>query len=37
MPDVHDALNTPNDYVHDALNTSRVHDALNTDTYSSGL
>ena len=32
MPDVHDALNTPNDYVHDALNTPRVYDALNTDT-----
>jgi hypothetical protein len=31
MPDVHDALNTPNDYVHDALNTPRVHDALTTD------
>jgi hypothetical protein len=31
MSDVHDALNTLNDYVHDALNTPRVHDALNTD------
>jgi hypothetical protein len=31
MSDVHDVLNTLNDYVHDVLNTPRVHDVLTID------
>jgi hypothetical protein len=37
MFDVHDVLNTLNDYVHDVLNTPRVHDVLTIDTYQQAM